>query len=191
MEHGVLGDSTPVRDLFEFDVRQVGIKETLEIDLETLVRAEVGAAYQQIRVPCVVEHAGLVFADRVSTGYPGGLTKPMWDSLGDDFIEETHSAGRAALARAVVGYCDGTATHIFRGETEGSIADAPRGDRKFYWDTIFMPATEGNRTYAELVADGDLGLRHKVLDLSQSTKAMLAFLEWRRHNRPALWPDSP
>ena len=37
----------------------------------------------------------------------GGLTKPMWDTLLDRFVDETKSAGRHATARAVVAYCDG------------------------------------------------------------------------------------
>src|SRR6266851_3800041 len=169
-----LGDGKLVADVCRFEIRQVPIKEVLEVDLAAMVMAEVSAAYSQVKVPCIVEHAGLVFEGY--TSYPGGLTKPMWDVLGDGFVSETRSSGRRALARAVVAYCEGQTIKTFVGETSGWIADTPRGKRDFYWDTVFVPdnpdGTPGNETYAEIVASGDRGLERKVVDLSQSTKAM-------------------
>ena len=180
----------PVESLFDFEIRRVHIKEVLEIDLNSMVLAEVTAAYSQIKVPCIVEHAGLVF-DGYAT-YPGGLTKPMWNSLGDEFIEETHSAGRKASARAVVAYCDGKSAYTFVGETRGKIADHPRGSRQFYWDTVFVPDSSegapGDKTYAEIVDEGSLGLKFKMSKLSQSSRAMAEFLRFRLHNTPELWP---
>ena len=161
------------------------------MDLNVMVRAEVEAAYSVLKVPCIVEHAGLIFADYLSAGYPGGLTKPMWNTLLQEFPRETHSAGRKAVARAVVGYCDGQRIQTFVGETSGTLASEPRGDREFYWDTVFIPDEEdgspGISTYAEIVADPALGLPHKVAKLSQSTRAMLRFLEYRRLHPPELW----
>lgn len=187
----ILDDGRPVMDIFDFDLRQVQIKETLEVDLFTMVKAEVEDAYTKLRVPCVVEHAGLIFEEFKDDSYPGGLTKPMWNTLRDRFAEETHSTGRRATARAVVGYCDGQRIMTFSGETNGFLADRPRGSREFYWDTLFVPdlpdGTAGTDTYAEIVDDRDRGLKYKVVELSQSTKAMKAFLEYRRRNRPQLW----
>jgi inosine/xanthosine triphosphate pyrophosphatase family protein len=187
-----LMDGTAVGELFEFDIRPVRVKEVLEIDLQAMVTAEVTKAYSQIRVPCIVEHAGLIFDGYDQ--YPGGLTKPMWNFLQERFIDETHSAGRRATARAVVAYCDGRSVHTFVGETKGTIAPEPRGNRSFYWDTVFIPDDPSgkakNKTYAEIVDDPELGLVYKMRSLSQSTYAMLAFLEFRRSNRPDLWPRS-
>jgi hypothetical protein len=59
----------------------------------------VASAYAQVKVPCIVEHAGLIFDDYKDRSYPGGLTKPMWNTLRDRFIEETRSANRGATAR--------------------------------------------------------------------------------------------
>ena len=182
-----LSDGVKVEDAFSFRIRHVEIRELLEIDITTMVKEEVVYAYRQLRIPCVVEHAGLIFDDYAEYGYPGGLTKPMWNSLGDRFISETQSAGRKATARAVVAYCDGQKVRTFSGETSGFIADAPRGDRAFYWDTVFVPdvaGKRGERTYAEIVEKD--GLSAKIL-LSQSTKAMMNFLEFRRLSRPELW----
>lgn len=187
---GKLTDGRAVSDVFNFTIRQVSIKEHLEIDIKTMVMAEAANAYSQIKVPCIVEHAGLVFDKYYDRGYPGALTKPMWDTLGIDFVAETNSADAIAHARACVAYCDGMEILTFDGETRGRIAAAPRGDREFYWDTVFVPddpsrpgATE---TYAEIVASPSLGLRHK-LTLSQSAKALTAFMEYRANMTPKLW----
>jgi XTP/dITP diphosphohydrolase len=185
-----LADGTSVPAVVDLQVRSLQIPELLEVDLRVMVQAEVTSAYQQLKVPCIVEHAGLVFDDYAADSYPGGLTKPMWNTLGDQFIEETKSAGRGAVARAVVAYCDGLSVETFVGETHGSLADAPRGARAFYWDTIFVPddAVTPGRTYAELVEDPSLGLEYKVVALSQSTKAKLAFVEHlRKVGRSKLW----
>jgi XTP/dITP diphosphohydrolase len=116
----------------------------------------------------------------------------MWNTLGKQFVEETHSAKRSAKARAVVAYCDGKTVVTFVGETSGTIADSPRGTTEFYWDTIFMPndpsGKANNKTYAEIVDDPTLGLKYKVVNLSQSSKAMIQFLNFRKAHPPELWP---
>ncbi len=187
-----LPSGEPVCSLFDFEIRQVEVKEVLEVDLCVMVTAEVVKAYSEIKVPCFVEHAGLIFTDLCEKSYPGGLTKPMWNSLGDRFIDETHSAGRSAIARAVVAYCDGMSIRTFVGETKGTIANSPCGSRSFYWDTIFIPdeadGVAKGLTYAQISDHCDLGLEHKVCYLSQSTKALLKFLSHLKTvGKPKLW----
>ena len=186
----ILSDGvTRVKDVFHFEFREVSIPELLEIDIRVMVQAEVTNAYSQIRVPCIVEHAGLVFDDFRAQNYPGGLTKPMWNALGDKFVDETHSSGRRATARAVVAYCDGTRVETFVGETPGTLAGAPRGARRFYWDTVFIPdGPTAPLTFAEISEDPGLGLEYKIVTLSQSTRAMLKFLDYRQRHSPTLWP---
>lgn len=182
-----MADGTPVRDLFVFNIADNTIKETLDVSLGEMVSREAKAAYSRLKRPCIVEHAGLVFEDYAHHGYPGGLTKPMWDTLGPNFLDETHSAGRPAQAVAAIGYCDGKKVRTFLGETIGTLASEPRGDREFYWDTVFVPRDSNveGLTYAEIVSTH--GLAHKMSQHSQSSKAMLAFLAWRRENEPDLW----
>jgi inosine/xanthosine triphosphate pyrophosphatase family protein len=187
-----LGNGARIADVFEFDIRPVPIQEILNVDLSVMVAAEVVSAYSQLKVPCIVEHAGLVFSEYADRSYPGGLTKPMWDTLKDGFVEETRSAGRCAVARAVIAYCDGKQVQTFVGERAGKIADRPRGSRKFYWDTVFIPEDASGRsqglTYAEIVEDANLGLAYKMRELSQSSAAMKSFLEYRlTTGDPELW----
>lgn len=191
-DEATFSDGTRVSDLFDFDIRPVPIKEILEVRIELMVQAEVISAYSQIRVPCFVEHAGLIFDDYKKDSYPGGLTKPMWDTLQDRFILETQSANRRATARAVIAYCDGKSVRTFIGETQGTLVPEPRGKRAFYWDTIFAPddpsGKAAGKTFAEIAEDPMLSLRYKVLELSQSTRAMLKFLEYLRDvGIPELW----
>lgn len=183
-----LSDGTLVADKFEFVIIENTIKETLDVDLHQIVTQEAKGAYGQLKRPCIVEHAGLVFADYKADGYPGGLTKPMWDTLKDRFLEETHSQGRAAIATAVIGYCDGRTIRTFVGETPGTLSDQIRGTRDFYWDTVFIPDGQADGeelTYAEIVERD--GLKRKMVEFSQSSKAMVSFLEWRLENEPDLW----
>jgi inosine/xanthosine triphosphate pyrophosphatase family protein len=116
----------------------------------------------------------------------------MWNELGTKFLNETHAKNRPCRAKAVVAYCDGQKILTFVGETSGTIAESPRGNRDFYWDTVFIPdpgnTTIRGKTYAEIVDDPGLGLEAKVVHFSQSSRAMLRFLEYRFHNPPALWP---
>ena len=192
VQEASLGDGRAVRDLFTFDIRHVPIREILNVDLAVMVSAEVVSAYIQLKVPCIVEHAGLVFDDYSKLSYPGGLTKPMWDTLKERFVDETRSAGRKAMARAVIAYCDGLSVRTFVGERTGKIADTPRGSRKFYWDTIFIPddpsGVAAGLTYAEIVERTDLGLKYKIRELSQFSIAMRNFLEHRLSvGEPELW----
>lgn len=177
----------PIGSVFDFHFTSVPVKEDLEVDIGAMVTAEVRKAYAALKVPCIVEHAGLVFDDYSTSGYPGGLTKPMWDTLGDKFLEETNSANRRASAVAKIGYCDGMSTRVFSGETRGSLSDAPRGSRSFYWDTVFIPDDDsgtGSQTYSEIVANA--GFAGK-LALSQSARAFMEFLTYRLAAEPQLW----
>ena len=186
----ILDSGVKVAEKFDFDIRNFTAKEVLEVDLEVMVRAEVFQAYSDLHVPCIVEHAGLVFEEYESVSYPGGLTKPMWNSLGKQFCEELNVTGRRAIARAVVAYCDGMSIKTFTGETLGTLTSPPRGASDFYWDTVFVPddPTGGDLTYAEIVEEPSLGLEHKVLRLSQSSKAIGQYLEYILVEGPSrLW----
>jgi len=189
-----LPDGTPISDLFSFSLWREQVVETLEVDLVQLVAGEVSKAYERLKIPCVVEHAGLILEDHLTSGYPGGLTKAMWNALGGDFVKELGGGGRSVVARAVVAYCDGVAIRTFSGETVGRLADAPRGTRDFYWDRVFVPSelpgvvasSSAGLTYSEIVERH--GLEFKVANLSQSTKAMLRLLEQLRKEKASfLW----
>lgn len=124
------------------------IQEILNLDMEVIVRDKVLKAYQYLGRPCVVEHGGLLIAGL--KGLPGGLSKVVWDTVGDQictFLQPGTS--RAAVARSVIGYCDGCNISIFTGDTSGTIADCQKGAYAFQWDPVFIPDGQ-SKTYAEL-----------------------------------------
>jgi inosine/xanthosine triphosphate pyrophosphatase family protein len=184
-------DSLPGRKLgqiFEFEFRNVPTTEPLLCDLEKMVRFKVESAYRSVRIPCIVEHAGLVLEGYEDKSFPGGLTQPMWDALDPQhFVASCSSLTARATARAVVGYCDGLNIETFVGETKGSLSPTPKGARAFYWDTIFCPDGFDGRTYAEIVGDDRSGLVKK-LEVSQSVKALKKFMLHRLNNEPVLFP---
>ena len=80
-----------IGSLIDFRISDIPTDEPLEIDLEKMVRHKVRSAYSRLLAPCIVEHAGLVFDAHAPTGFPGGLTQPMWDALTvDEFIKRLH-----------------------------------------------------------------------------------------------------
>ncbi len=175
-----------VGELFEASFRGASLREPLLCDLHAVVREKAISAYEAIRVPCIVEHAGLIFHDLEAHSYPGGLTQPMWDALkAEGFVRMKGVAGARVTARAIVGYCDGLKVHLFHGETQGVISESPRGLRDFYWDNVFCPDDGGDRTYSEIADEPD-GLIAKM-HLSQSRKATMAFLTYRIDNEPQLF----
>ena len=156
------GSRLPVGSVFKFEFRDGKPSEPLERDLEQMVKHKVVSAYKNLLVPCIAEHAGLIFEDFATENYPGGHTQPMWDALGaEGFIAEMNGKGRRVIARAVIGYCDGLNVRCFQGETSGTLAGRPRGSRDFYWDPVFIPETE-TMTYAEICADPSKGLKRKI-----------------------------
>jgi len=180
------GENVPIGDLFEVDFRSAKVREPLLCDLAAVVSEKATSAYEVLRVPFIVEHAGLIFEELSAHSYPGGLTQPMWDALGAErFVAMKGIAGSRVTAKAIVGYCDGMAVHLFEGQTQGVIAEKPRGARAFYWDPIFCPDAGGDRTFAE-IADEAGGLLAKMR-LSQSQKAITAFMNYRVRHEPALF----
>jgi XTP/dITP diphosphohydrolase len=127
------------------------IQEILNVDLDEIVRQKVLAAYRYLDRPCAVEHGGLFVTSLKDL--PGGFTKEIWETIGArmcDFL--TPEDERSAVARSLVGYCDGRRIHLFRGETAGRLSRQPAGSGGYLWDPIFMP--EGSeKTLAEMSAE--------------------------------------
>jgi XTP/dITP diphosphohydrolase len=98
------GKRIAIGDEFKFEFRDGSPSEPLERDLEQMVKHKVVSAYKNLMVPCIVEHAGLIFDDYFGESYPGGLTQPMWDALAVPalyeaiFDTEIHEIARAQWA---------------------------------------------------------------------------------------------
>ena len=142
------------------------LPEILDCDIDRIVTQKAIDGYQQLALPCVVEHSGL-FMDALPDCPAGSARSSGRRSAIGCVIFSGVSDSRGATARSVVGYCDGRHVMLFAGETRGKVADRARGDYAFNWDPIFIP--EGSdRTY------GEMGLQAKR-DTSPVHKAWTKF----------------
>lgn len=136
-EYGILLHRVPIR-----------IQEILHLDLNMIVRDKCLKAYRELGVPCAVEHGGLYI--KALNGLPGGLSKVFWDNLEGKICDLIPpNTNREAVAKVVVGYCDGKRIELFEGKTLGKVADHARGGYKFQWDPIFIPGGQ-TQTFAEM-----------------------------------------
>jgi XTP/dITP diphosphohydrolase len=143
----------------------IKIEELQTKETERLVRDKVMKAFQSIGRPLFVEHTGL-YLEHLN-GFPGGLTQIFWDTLGADLFSELFgrlAPVKTAIARTVIGYCDGKKIHSFSGEIAGEIVPEPKGPRDFQWDCVFRPAGH-SMTFAEMGDEKNkISMRRQALD---------------------------
>lgn len=151
------------------------IEELQTENVEALVRDKCIKAYRVIGRPLFVEHTGL-YLDALN-GFPAGLTQVFWDTLKADRISELFggAAKSAVVAKTRIGYCDGKIIQQFEGQVRGTISTAPRGDRSFQWDCIFVP-DDHEQTFAEMGMDQ----KNKI---SMRKEAIDKFAEYLRSNK--------
>lgn len=143
--------------------------EVLSENIEIVIKAKAADAYKKCRVPVIVEHGGLII-DYLN-GFPGALSKPMWDLMGEK-ITKLIPEGESRIATAVSGvcFCDGMRSHVFIGETTGTLSEKSLGKNGFQWDPIFIPDGD-KRTFAEM------SLTEK-LEFSQAAKAYIKLIDF-------------
>ena len=151
-------------------ISDISINEIMDLELEPIVKDKLLKAYKNLGQPCVVEHGALhiEYLKRL----PGGLSKVVWDTLGEQICEllPCDINKRKATAKSVVAYCDGMNVHLFTGETEGYIAEKAKEGRAFQWDPIFIPNGE-TKTYSEF------GINEKMTH-SQAIKAWKKLIDF-------------
>ena len=122
------------------------IEELQSFDEQLIVEDKLMKAFEKFKQPVLVEHASL-YID-ILNGFPGGLTQTFWDTVqADRFCELFRKS--SIKAKTTIGYCNGRRKFFFDGETQGVIADEPKGNRDFQWDCVFIP-NGYSENYAEL-----------------------------------------
>lgn len=122
-------------------------------------------------MPTVADDSGLTVA--ALSGAPGVRSR-RW-ALGDASEGNETAANNAKLLReladtadrrarfvCVVGYVDGSASVLERGETGGRIARSPRGTAGFGYDPLFESAELGWRTFGEVRAEEKASISHRT-----------------------------
>jgi len=145
---------------FEIDRLHLELPEPQALDPSEIVEEKARNAYAILSRPVLVEDSGL--AIHAWGGFPGALVKWVEKSAGVPAIARMLDgfSDRSATALCAIGYCDGGEVVTARGETTGSIADAPRGNGGFGWDVLFLP--EGSdRTFAEMSPEEKDAISHR------------------------------
>lgn len=156
-----------IREIFpssswELKFLKASIMEILSEDVEEVIKAKAAEAYKMCRVPVIVEHGALSID--YFNGFPGALSKPMWDLM-DDKICKLIPGGESRTCKALSGvcYCDGKSRIVVVGQTKGVLSFEGRGSNGFQWDPIFIPDGE-MRTFGEMS-------QSEKLKYSQAAKA--------------------
>jgi XTP/dITP diphosphohydrolase len=88
--------------------------------------------------------------------YADNVTKLLRELEGVAPPQRTARFATVAIARAA----DGTEV-VSRGEVEGIIAPAARGERGFGYDPVFVPLEGDGRSFAEMAADEKHAISHR------------------------------
>jgi XTP/dITP diphosphohydrolase len=140
------------------------IEELRTEDLRLLVSDKLLTAFKMIGKPVFVEHTGL-FINSLN-GFPGGLTQTFWDRLQAAGFSELigHLDDPSAVARTLIGYCDGRKRHFFESSVRGRIAPQPAGAEGFEWDNVFIPDGQPDTIAQTAYQRGGASMRKHALD---------------------------
>lgn len=150
--------------------RKMEIKELQEASSQELIKDKVLKCFNTIKYCFIVEHTELRIGSL--NNFPGMHTAPFWKTLKSEKICEI-SQNSNATAITYLGFCNGRHIKIFEGITTGKIANCPKGNSKFQWDTIFIP-DGASKTFAELG-------KNKI-KYSMREKAIRKFMEYYERN---------
>jgi XTP/dITP diphosphohydrolase len=145
---------------FAIERIDLDLPEAQALDPAVVAREKVDAAWERLRRPVLVEDSGLEIL--AWGGFPGALVKWLEKSAGLDGIVRMLDPfpDRGARAVCAIACFDGERLVMARGVAEGSIAPAPRGERGFGWDAIFVPSGS-TRTFAEMAAAEKDAVSHR------------------------------
>jgi len=146
------------------DHRELDLPELQTLDLEEVVRGKAEAAWNCLERPVLVEDTSLELAGL--GGFPGPLIRWLLASVGPEGVCKIAGCfeDRRATARCLICATDGDSEVFGEGVVEGAIAQSPRGDGGFGWDSAFVPSDGGGRSYGEM-SEGEKNLishRHKA-----------------------------
>ena len=132
------------------DHRKLDLPELQTLDLEEVVRDKARSAWKQLERPVLVEDTSLELAGL--GGFPGPLIRWLLVSVGPEGICRISGCfdDRRATVRCLICATDGTVDIFGEGVVEGTIAPSPRGAGGFGWDSAFIPADGGGRSYGEM-----------------------------------------
>lgn len=133
--------------------QKIDLDEIQSLELKRVVEHKVRQAYKAVGAPVIVEDVALEF--RALGRLPGTFIRFYVDEVPFETICRTlDGLDRAAVAKCIFGFYDGTTMEFFEGSLEGSIAEHPQGNNGYGWDKIFIPIGY-TQTRAELSEEDD------------------------------------
>lgn len=137
---------------FEVEHKKLDLSEIQSLDLEEVAIDKARRAYEILGTPVLIEDTALTFTALGSL--PGPLIKWFLASLGNEGLSKILDGydNRSAKAEVCFALHDESGQRLFKSSVNGTIATAPRGERGFGWDPIFIPDGYG-QTWGEMNAD--------------------------------------
>jgi len=151
--------------------QKLDLPEIQSLDLNEVVAHKVMEAAKHVTGPVLVEDTSLIF--HALGRLPGPLIKWFLTELDNDGLAKLLDGydNRQATATVLFGYYDGFSLETFEGTMNGKVALAPRGERGFGWDPIFIP--EGhNKTWGEMTVEEQKATSMRRLALEKLEAAL-------------------
>lgn len=144
------GKLKEARDILGIEIEgsPLEIDEVQSLDPEEVAVKKAKAYFKKLKKPLIIEDVSLVF-NALKT-LPGTYIDDFFKYLGNDGLIKLITSDRRATAITTIVHMDENGSHyIFQGKVKGKIAEIPRGEKGFGWDSIFIPEGE-ERTFAEM-----------------------------------------
>src|SRR3989338_575248 len=133
--------------------------EIQDRDVKKIAEHKVREAWGMAHEPVFVWDQA-VYMDCLN-GFPGPLIKWFWEQVTLEKMCQiaNYFDNHAITTETALAYFDGKEIKTFTARREGTMPQAPRGDKGWGWDAIFIPAGSA-KTYAEM--DEDEMLQHRT-----------------------------
>ncbi|WXR60338.1 non-canonical purine NTP pyrophosphatase [Peptostreptococcaceae bacterium AGR-M142] len=183
MVNGVVDDTKKKIYKFKALKNKKDINEPQKMkDIKSFMKQKTLEAYKKYKRPIIVEHTMLSITH--FNGLPNHITGEFCDKMSNyEICKQMEGIKlRDAIARSVIGFCDGKKIEIFEGIVQGTIANSPIGDNGFGWDDIFIQKGH-HLTYAQMNSDE----KNKI---SMRGKALQELIEYLKHNTVDFFDES-
>lgn len=148
------------------------LQEVQSDELAVIAREKARDAHRRLGVPVIVEDDGLFIG--ALGGFPGAYSSYVMRTIGIagilKLLEGSSGGDRRARFSAAIAYDDGSESRTFEASVHGSISEAPRGEKSWGYDPVFVPDGQ-DKTFAEMGPDQKIRASHR-------TGALRAFAEW-------------
>lgn len=149
--------------------KKVDLDEIQTIDGKEVIEKKAKEAFSILKGPVLVEDTSLYF--NAWKGLPGALVRWFLDAVECEGICKMmkNEKDRNAYTESAIAFYDGKNMKIVTGKVEGSVPVAPKGDKGFGWDPIFIP-NGYKKTFAEMGMEekSKISMRKKALEKLRS-----------------------